>query len=410
LPGGVPIADGVDPEPWPTTNASGNAVITLTAGTRYYMQLWHEEFEGGRVEATFKFDGEPDPANGTVSRITSGLIGAYVDPSSLLPVITVQPTNVNFTVGGTINFNVAATSFVVPITYQWFKNGNAISGATNSTLTINNAAFGDIGSYYVAVSNENGPNNSNPAAAVTAPGLRFQEDGTGMTVIEAEHFFGERAATDGHVWVPTTGRATNSGPGYMTILPDSGVNLGNGGYATSTRLDFQVAFVTAGIHYLWLRGGDPRADGAGDSVHAGINDVVSVAGTQITGPPTFTTLGWNWVGTNNAAVKVSVDVPSAGTHTVNLWMREDGFLLDKIILTTDLAFTPTGTGPAESAQVGTGPTLSIGRNGANIVITYSGTLLSASTVNGTYTTVAGASGGSYTVSPTNTQQFFRAQQ
>lgn len=412
--GGLPLvpADSVDPEPWPTTDVSGNAVIALTAGTRYAFQLWHQEFDSGRVEATFKFAGEADPANGTVSRITSGLIGAYVDPTSLLPVITVQPTNVNFTVGGTITLNVTATSSQ-PITYQWFRNGGAIAGQTNSSLTINNATAGDLAAYYVAVSNENGPVNSTQVLALTTlvpPGLTFQENGTGMTVIEAEHYFSARTATDGHLWVPQTGRADSSGNGYMTILPDSGINLGNAGYATSARLDIRVAFATAGIHYLWLRGGDPIAGGAGDSVHAGINDVVSVAGTQITGAPTFNTLAWNWVGTNNAAVKVSVDVPSVGTHTVNLWMREDGFLLDKIILTTDAAFAPTGTGPAESQTVSAGPILSIARNGANMVVTYTGTLLSAPTVNGTYTPVAGASGGSHTVSPTNSQQFFRAQQ
>jgi hypothetical protein len=175
-------------------------------------------------------------------------------------------------------------------------------------------------------------------------------------------------------------------------------------------LDFRINFATNGLHYLWIRGGDPRAAGDGDSVHAGIDDVVSAAGTQITGAPTFTTLDWNWVGANGAGTRVTVDVTNTGPHIVSLWMREDGFLADKIILTTDAAFTPTGTGPAESAQVGTGPALAIARNGADIVITYTGTLLSSPTVNGTYTTVQGASGGSYTVSPTNSQRFFRAQQ
>lgn len=413
LPGGAVIADGTDPEPWPTTDVGGNAVMTLTAGTRYAFQLWHEEFDGGRFEATFKFSGEADPADNTVSRITSGLIGAYVDPTSLLPVITGQPTNVNFTVGGTINLSVTASSFSQPITYQWSKNGAVLTGATTATLTINNASVDDVGSYFVAVANENGAVNSATVAVltpVTAPGLTFQEDGTGLTVIEAEHYYSARTADTGKLWVPTKGRSGNSGPGYVSVLPDTGQNLGNAGYATSARLDFRIQFVNAGLHYLWLRGGDPTAGGAGDSVHAGINDVVSVAGTQITGAPTFNTLSWNWVGTNNASARVTVDVPSAGIHTVNLWMREDGFLLDKLILTTDAAFTPTGTGPAESAVVTPGPTLSIGRNGANIVITYTGTLLSAPTVNGTYTTVTGASGGSYTVSPTNTQQYFRAQQ
>jgi len=413
--GGLPLvpADSVDPEPWPTTNAGGNAVISLTAGVRYAFQLWHQEFDAGRVEATFKFDGEADPAIGAVTRITSGLIGAYVDPSSLLPVITVQPTNVNFTVGGAINFSVTATSFSQPITYQWSKNGAVLAGATSSSLAINNASVDDIGSYSVAVANENGAVNSTPVAAltpVTAPGLTFQEDGTGTTVIEAEHYFAARTATDGKVWVPTKGRAGNSGPGYVSVLPDSGVNAGNANYPNLARLDFRIQFVTTGLHYLWLRGGDPRADGASDSIHAGINDTVLAPGTQITGAPTFNTLTWNWVGANNAAARVTVDVPSAGVHTVSAWMREDGFLLDKILLTTDSAFTPTGTGPAESQQATAGPTLSIARNGANIVITYTGTLHSSATVNGTYLPVAGAT-SPYTVpTPTVGNQFYRAQQ
>ncbi len=412
--GALPLvpADNVEPEPWPTTNASGNAVISLTAGQRYAFQLWHQEFDSGRVEATFKFEGEPDPADGTVSRITSGLIGAYVDPTSLLPVITVQPTNVNFTIGGTIILAVTATS-AQPMTYQWSKNGAVLAGATNSSVTINNASVDDVGSYFVAVANENGTVNSATVAVltpVTAPGLTFLEDGTGLTVIEAEHYYSARTATDGKVWVPTKGRSGNSGPGYVSVLPDSGVNAGNANFPNLARLDFRIQFVTTGLHYLWLRGGDPIAAGAGDSVHAGINDTVLAPGTQITGAPTFNTLSWNWVGANNAAARVTVDVPSAGIHTVSMWMREDGFLLDKILLTTDSAFTPTGTGPAESAQVSTGPSLAIGRSGANLVITYSGTLLSAPAVNGPYTPVSGASGGSYTLGPTNSQQFFRAQQ
>jgi hypothetical protein len=408
-------ADGQDPEPWPTTNVSGNAVITLTAGQRYAFQMWHQEFDNGRFEATFKFEGEADPTNATtVSRLTGGLIGAYVDPTSLLPVITGQPTNVNFTVGGSFTLAVTATSSL-PITYQWSKNGAVLTGATNSSLVINNASVDDIGSYSVAVANENGAVNSAIVTAltpVTAPGLTFQEDSTGTTVIEAEHYYSTRTATDGHLWVPTKGRAGNSGPGYVSVLPDSGVNAGNANYQNLARLDFRINFVTNGIHYLWLRGGDPRAAGDGDSVHAGIDDVVAAPGTQITGAPTFTTLAWNWVGANSTGGRVTLDVTNTGIHTVSMWMREDGFLLDKLVLTMDSAFTPTGTGPAESALVGGGsnPTISIGRNAAGqVVITYSGTLLSSPTVNGTYSPVSGAS-SPYTVPTGPGSTFFRAQQ
>lgn len=415
---GVTADDGVDPDPWPTLDANGNAVITLTNGVRYAIQLWHVEGDSGRAEATYKFDTEADPANGSATRITSALIGAYVDPTSLAPVITSQPTNVlNFTVGGTLAFSVTANS-AVPLSYQWYKNGAIFTGQTNATLTINNATVNDMGGYYVAVINENGTVNSATASGLTtppaAPGLTFQEnfDGTnGTTVIEAEHYFDVRTATDGHVWVPASGRGDASGNKYMTILPDTGVNLGNAGYATSTRLGFQINFKTNGVHYLWLRGGDPRNDGSGDSVHAGLDDTVSVAGTQITGAPTFTTASWNWVGNNNAAARVTVDVPSTGNHIVNLWMREDGFLLDKLVLTTDAAYTPTGQGPAESSQVtGSTPTISIARNGASVVITYTGTLVSSATITGTFTPVAGATGGSFTIPAGSATAFYKAQQ
>jgi len=54
-------------------------------------------------------------------------------------------------------------------------------------------------------------------------------------------------------------------------------------------------------------------------------------------------------------------------------------------------------------------TISIARNNSNLVITYSGTLLSAPSVTGPYTAVSGAS-SPYTVSPTGSKAFYRASQ
>jgi hypothetical protein len=401
--------------PWPNTDANGNAVISLIAGQQYAIQLWHVEGDSGRAEVTYKYSGWEDPANGTASIITNSLIGAYIDPTSLPPTITTQPTSVNFTVGGTIDFSVVADS-AATLNYQWYRNQGAISGATNSTLSIANASVADVGSYYVVVANINGNVRSSTAAAltpVTAPGLAFQQDGTGLTSIEAEHYFAASLAPDGHVWVPVSGRAGASGNGYMAVLPDSGANYGSTDFNLITngaRLDFKVNFTAAGDNYLWLRGADPFGAGAGDSVHAGINGLVSVV--QITGAPTFNiATGWNWVGNIQGDTRAIVVVPSAGLHTVSLWMREDGFQVDKLVLTTDSAFTPTDTGPAESQQSGSGPNISIARNASGgWVITYTGTLVSAPTANGNYTDVAGAT-SPYTVTPQQTGQlFYRSRQ
>ena len=48
----------------------------------------------------------------------------------------------------------------------------------------------------------------------------------------------------------------------------------------------------------------------------------------------------------------TINVSTPGIHTVNIWMREDGFVLDKLVLTDSWSYTPTGEGPAESIRGG----------------------------------------------------------
>jgi hypothetical protein len=45
-----------------------------------------------------------------------------------------------------------------------------------------------------------------------------------------------------------------------------------------------------------------------------------------------------------------LDVTSPGIHTINVWMREDGLQIDRILLTTASGYTPSGAGPDESRQ------------------------------------------------------------
>ena len=63
--------------------------------------------------------------------------------------ITVQPTNAFAEVGQTASFAVTASGS--SLTYQWFKDGVAVSGATASTYTITNVQPGQAGSYFVRV-------------------------------------------------------------------------------------------------------------------------------------------------------------------------------------------------------------------------------------------------------------------
>jgi hypothetical protein len=89
--------------------------------------------------------------------------------------ITTQPTAQTVCAGGSVTFNVAGTG-TGTLTYQWKKNGNDITGATSSSLTINPAAAGDAGDYEVVVTGACGPVTSatvsltvDPITAITTP-------------------------------------------------------------------------------------------------------------------------------------------------------------------------------------------------------------------------------------------------
>jgi len=68
--------------------------------------------------------------------------------------LTIAPLNpsVVITLGQPVTFSASATG-AGPFTYQWMKDGTAISGATSSSYTISSVSAGDQAGYTVAVSN-----------------------------------------------------------------------------------------------------------------------------------------------------------------------------------------------------------------------------------------------------------------
>ena len=88
----------------------------------------------------------------------------WVSPA---PMITSQPQNQVVPLGGTANFNVAATNSVaLPLSYQWFFGPAPITDATNATLTLTNASPAQDGSYFVVVANSSGSVTSSVAMLI----------------------------------------------------------------------------------------------------------------------------------------------------------------------------------------------------------------------------------------------------
>jgi hypothetical protein len=81
------------------------------------------------------------------------------------PVLTTVPASMTVAAGAAASMSVEVAAFPAP-TYQWRKNGTAISGATRSTFTLASATRINAGNYDVVVINALGSTTS-PAATLT---------------------------------------------------------------------------------------------------------------------------------------------------------------------------------------------------------------------------------------------------
>ena len=64
---------------WPHVDANGQALISLTAGQKYFMQLEHNQNTGGYdAGATYKIAGEPDPLSPSATVLTGANIAGLV--------------------------------------------------------------------------------------------------------------------------------------------------------------------------------------------------------------------------------------------------------------------------------------------------------------------------------------------
>ena len=84
------------------------------------------------------------------------------------PSITTQPVNQTGTVGGSLTLTVVAAG-TGPLSYHWQRAGIAISGGTNSTLSLTSLTTNHAGSYKVVVNNSLGSVTSSVAIVTVNP-------------------------------------------------------------------------------------------------------------------------------------------------------------------------------------------------------------------------------------------------
>ncbi|MFT3831376.1 MAG: hypothetical protein QM691_16900 [Opitutaceae bacterium] len=92
------------------------------------------------------------------------------------PSITAQPASLSVTEGTSASFSISATGD--SLSYQWYKDGSALAGATAATYTIASAATTAAGSYTVSVVNSAGSVTSSAATLTVAALASTVTDGS----------------------------------------------------------------------------------------------------------------------------------------------------------------------------------------------------------------------------------------
>jgi hypothetical protein len=110
---------------------------------------------------------------------------------------------------------------------------------------------------------------------------------------------------------------TQSG-GNMAIGPDWAYTWSANIPTTSPNLSYSITFPAAGNYKVWVRASG--SNGNNDSAYVGINNTTNGALLDF---PENNTMGW---------VSGDISVPSAGAHNVQIFAREDGLNVDKLVV------------------------------------------------------------------------------
>ena len=397
-------------------DANGGVVITNDWANQVYVGIASCGYGGqsGPPASTFDYGNfsiaplRPElvsaARNYFLSTEVSAVFSLALDPVSATNTANYTLNNGNSVVGASLSLDGKTVTLTT---------SSAVSPAVANVLTVNNVQdlFGAaiLPGSQVSIVVQNDPVRS-----------QYAQGGSEWLVLEAEHYSLNVGAA-GRSWnfttlpptlLPTDANTNYSGVGAMIAAPNPGVNIGTPALGTvpagAPRMDYKVQFTNTGTFYVWVRGvGDSAAASANDSVFVGVDGALT---TRLTG---FNAgQGYTWANTP-VGDSGPITITTPGNHILNVWMREDGFVADKILLVSDSGFVPSGFGPSESAAVpAIAPTLvAITRQGSGVSLSWSGVgvLQSSTNVKGPYVDVVGGS-SPYSVPATNVQQFYRVRQ
>src|SRR5258708_1471474 len=280
--------------------------------------------------------------NASNSPQTISLTGTGSITSVAAPSITTQPTSRTVTAGQPAAFTVAATG-TAPLTYQWKKNGTAISGATSSSYTTPATTSSDNGAQFtVTVSNSTGSVTSNSAtltvSTVAAPKVR-------LSAISLT--FGSQAVGTSSVVQFTT--LTNTGNATLTFSAVVSGDFAFGGVGTCGSSVAAGASCTISVKFTptttgTRTGAVTLTDNASNSPQTisltGIGSTTSAVAPSITTQPASRTV--------TAGQTAAFTVTAAGTAPLTYQWKKNGTAISGA--TSSSYTTPATTSSDNGAQ------------------------------------------------------------
>src|SRR5215472_6741082 len=201
-----PVMPSITTQPVGQTVTAGQTAtfMVVATGTAPLSYQWQKDGTAisGATSASYTTAATSSSDNGakfqvvvsnSAGSVTSNAATLTVNAGAVAPSITTQPANQTVTVGQTASFTVVATG-TAPLSYQWQKNGTAISGATAASYTTPATTSSDNGAQFVVVvSNSAGSVTSNAAtltvnASAVAPSITTQPASQTVTVGQTATF------------------------------------------------------------------------------------------------------------------------------------------------------------------------------------------------------------------------------
>ena len=126
-----------------------NTTVSWTVGDAADKTIAITLLDDGDTEGTEKFSVNLSNPVGTA--IINSSTAITIRDDEAVPSITVQPTDIGVLENGSATLSVTATSGL-PLSYQWYFNGNIIIGATSSSYSVGSVSPAEEGIYHVVIS------------------------------------------------------------------------------------------------------------------------------------------------------------------------------------------------------------------------------------------------------------------